>query len=102
LAGNVQVSNSPNPYPGGILAGKTVETHFKRVLVSLRRFKSLIVSPDPESEPAASRTWFSTLIPRGFHGDKKRRDKLTMNQIQQDKPRIQPGQKHPPEKNWIL
>jgi len=51
---------------------------------------SPIISPNLDSKPAISRTRSSTLIPRGFHGDRKKREKLITSPFPRNNPRSQP------------
>ena len=48
--------------------------------------KSPIISPDPESKPAISRPYYSTLIPRGIHRGRKTRDKPITRPSRKNKP----------------
>src|SRR5438128_6928160 len=52
-----------------------------------------IISPDPESKPAISRPYYSTLIPTRIYKDQKRLDKSITHPSRKNKPRIPPRQK---------
>ena len=60
-----------------------------------------IISPNPKSEPAISRPYYSTLVPRGIHGDRKRPDKPITRPSRKNNPRIPSRQKEDFEKNFL-
>jgi hypothetical protein len=61
----------------------------------------VINNPDPDSKQPIFGTCFSTLIPRGFHGDRKSPDMPITSPFQRNKPRIPPGQKEGFEKKFL-
>jgi predicted enzyme related to lactoylglutathione lyase len=65
------------------------------------RPKSPIISPNPNSKLAISRTGHSTLIPRGKHRDRKTRDKPITRQSRKNKPENIPGQEEHLKKTRI-
>jgi hypothetical protein len=65
------------------------------------RSKSLITSPDSGSKHVISRTGFSTLIPRGIHGDRKTSDKPITRPSQRNKPETGFRQKEDIEKKFL-
>src|SRR5207249_6596966 len=62
---------------------------------------SPILSPDPDSKPAISRTRFPTLISRGIHGDRKRPDKPIMFPSRKNKPGILSRQRERLNKKFL-
>ena len=67
----------------------------------VRLAKSPIISPDPRSKPAISRPHYSTLIPRGIPGDRKKPDKPKTHPSRKSKPGIPPRQKEHLDKKFL-
>src|SRR5947199_7781062 len=63
--------------------------------------KSPIISPDPESKPAISRPYYSTLIPRGIHRDRKRLDKPITHPSRKNEPVIPPRHEDHLDKKFL-
>src|SRR6266511_6111482 len=87
-------------HPGRTRSSQGICSCLRLPLHSLGK-KSPIIGPDPESKPAISRPYYSTLIPRGIHGDRKRPDKPITHPSRKNKPVIPPRQEEHLDRKFL-